>query len=91
MARVQLIIPDEDRERFAHQARSEGLTFSAWLRAAARQRLEERQRAQRFDSPKDLRQFLDECAARQGPGVEPDWEEHKRAIGESRLRGLPSL
>ncbi len=91
MARVQLIIPDEDRDRFAHQARSEGLTFSAWMRTAARQRLEERQLAQRFDSPQDLHQFLDECAARRGPGIEPDWEEHKRAIGESRLHGLPSV
>ena len=36
MARVQLIIPDEDRDRFIRQARREGLTFSAWLRAAAR-------------------------------------------------------
>lgn len=91
MARVQLIIPDEDRDRFVHQAHREGITFSAWLRAAARQRLEQRQLAQRFDSPKDLHQFLDECAARRGPGVEPDWEEHKRAISESRLRGLPSV
>ena len=91
MARVQLIIPDEDRDRFAHQARAEGLTFSAWLRAAARQRFAQRQRAQRFDSPKDLHRFLDECAARRGPGIEPDWEEHKRAISESRIRGLPSV
>ena len=91
MARVQLIIPDEDRDRFAHQARAEGLTFSAWLRAAARQRFAQRQRAQRFDSPKDLHRFLDECAARRGPGAEPDWEEHKRAMSESRLRGLPSV
>ena len=36
MARVQLIIPDEDRDRFVRQARGEGLTLSAWLRAAAR-------------------------------------------------------
>ena len=40
MARVQLIIPDKDRDRFVHQARKEGMTFSAWLRAAARDRLE---------------------------------------------------
>ena len=41
VARVQLVIPDEDRDRFIHQARSEGMTLSAWLRAAAHQRLEE--------------------------------------------------
>ena len=42
MARVQLIIPDEDRDRFVYQARREGLTLSAWLMAAARERLEDR-------------------------------------------------
>lgn len=31
MARVQLVIPDEDRDRFVNQARKEALTFSAWL------------------------------------------------------------
>ena len=28
MARVQLVIPDEDRDRFVHQARKEGMTLS---------------------------------------------------------------
>lgn len=91
MARVQLIIPDEDKARFVRQARREGLTFSAWLRAAARERLEARQRAQRFQSPEDLQRFFEECDARRGPGVEPDWDEHKRAIEASRLHGLPNV
>lgn len=89
MARVQLIIPDEDRDRFVHQARKEGLTFSAWLRVAARERLDAQERAQRFESPDDLRSFFEECDARREPGVEPDWEDQKRAIEESRLQGLP--
>ncbi len=91
MARVQLIIPDEDRDRFVRQARREGVTFSAWLRAAARERLERRQSAERFKSPEDLKRFFDECDARRGPGVEPDWEEHKRTIEESILDGLPNV
>ena len=91
MARVQLIIPDEDRDRFVHQARKEGLTFSAWLRAAARERFEDRQRVERFKSPGDLRRFFEECDARRGPGIEPDWEEHLRAIDESRAAGLPNV
>ena len=89
MARVQLIIPDEDRDRFVHQARKEGLSFSAWLRAAAQERLDAQQRARRFESPDDLRRFFEECDTRRGPGVEPDWEDQKRAIEESRLQGLP--
>ena len=91
LARVQLIIPDDDRDRFVRQARREGLTFSAWLRAAARERLEERQRAQRFQSQEDLQRFFAECDARRGPGVEPDWEEHKRVVEESRMHGLPDV
>ena len=91
MARVQLIIPDEDRERFVHQARREGMTFSAWLRAAARDRLEERQRAKRFQSSEDLKRFFEKCAEREGPGVEPDWEEHKREMEKSILDSLPDV
>ncbi len=91
MARVQLIIPDEDREQFVDQARREGMTFSAWLRAAARDRFESRQRAGRFKSPEDLRRFFDECDARRGTGVEPDWEEHKRAMEKSILDSLPNV
>lgn len=91
MARVQLIIPDEDKARFVRQARREGLSFSAWLRAAAHERLEERQRAQRFQSREDLRRFFAECDAREGPGVEPDWEEHLQTIHESKTSGLPDV
>ncbi len=66
------------------------MTFSAWLRAAARQRLEAGQRVERFESLEDVNRFFEECDAKRGAGVEPDWEEHKRAIEESRLQGLPN-
>ena len=91
MARIQLIIPDEDRNRFVRQARREGMTLSAWLRAAGRERLEARQRAERFESPEDLKRFFKRCDEREGPGVEPDWEEHKRNIEASHLHGLPNV
>ena len=84
MARVQLIIPDEDRDLFANQARKEGLTFSAWLRAAARQRLEEQQRLTTFESPLHLEEFFRVCDDLEGPDQEPDWEEHLRVIDASR-------
>ena len=91
MARVQLIIPDEDRDRFVQQARKEGLTFSAWLRAAASDRLEDQQRAKRFKSSEDLKRFFEKCSEREGPGREPDWEEHKRMIHESIVSRLPDV
>ena len=90
MARVQLVIPDEDRDRFVHQARTEGMTLSAWLRSAARQRLEQQQRFHAFKSQEDLEGFFRACDALEGSGREPDWKEHQAAIDESRRRGSSS-
>ena len=90
MARVQLVIPDADRDRFVHQARREGMTLSAWLRAAARKRLEEQQRYEPFRHPEDLEAFFDRCDALEGPVSEPDWDEHLKVISESRSRGAPN-
>ena len=84
MARVQLIMPDEDRDRFVHQARREGLSFSAWLRAAAHERMERRQRSAPFSSPAEMADFFLACDALHGPPCEPNWEEHLGAIDASR-------
>lgn len=87
MARVQLVIPDADRDRFVLQARREGMTLSAWLRAAAHTRLEERQRVKPFESLEDIEEFFKMCDALEGPETEPDWEDHLRVINESRAAG----
>ena len=58
MARVQLIIPDEDRDRFVYQARLEGMTLSGWLRAAAEERLKQRERLKPFTSSGEVREFF---------------------------------
>ena len=89
MARVQLLIPDADKDRFVHQARREGMSLSAWLRAAARERLTERQKVKRFKTAEDVRAFFERVHAEAGPGREPDWEEHLAVINESKMRGLP--
>ena len=88
MARVQLVIPDEDHDRFVLQARKEGLTLSAWLRAAARERLDDRQRLQLFLSPADVEAFFMACDTLEGPETEPDWDEHLSAIAESQRQKL---
>ena len=88
MARVQIIIPDEDRDRFFSQAKREGMTLSAWLRAAARECLESRQEAKPFESPEELEAFFRESNANAEPGREPDWEEHLAVMRESQLRGI---
>lgn len=87
MARVQLLIPDEDHVRFAHQARTEGMSLSAWLRAAATERLDRRSLTDRFESRSDVESFFSACDAREGSGREPDWEHHLAVITESRRRG----
>ena len=66
MARVQLVMPDDDRDRFVRQARREGMSLSAWLRAAARERLEARQSAKLFKSAEDVREFFRSCVALAG-------------------------
>ena len=88
MARVQLVMPDDDRELFVDQARREGMSLSAWLRAAARERLEKRHSVKQFESPEDVMEFFRSCAALDGPETEPDWEEHLRVMNESRGQGV---
>ena len=87
MARVQLIMPDKDRDRFVHQARSEGMTLSAWLRAAAHQRLGLQQESRPFQTAGDLREFFSQCDELEGPRTEPDWDQHLQVIEQSRGRG----
>ena len=86
VVRIQLVIPDEDRDRFVRQARSEGMTLSEWLKVAAHRRLEEQQRSHPFESPADLEDFFRACDELEGPEWEPDWQEHLAVIDESRKR-----
>lgn len=87
MARVHLIIPDADRDRFVHQARLEGMTLSGWLRAAAEERLKQRERLEPFTSPEEVRDFFRAYDERESGGREPDWEEHLRTLHESKMSG----
>ncbi|MDE0308731.1 MAG: hypothetical protein OXI60_02715 [Acidiferrobacterales bacterium] len=88
MARVQLIIRDEDRSRYIHQARKEGLTLSAWLRAAADERLDRNSGVTPFESPADIEEFFTKCDNLDSNGTEPDWEQHLLVIHETRNRGM---
>ena len=90
MARVQVVMSDADHTWFRAQARKEGMSLSAWMRAAAQERLESRRKVKRFQSEEDYRDFFRECAELAGEGREPDWEEHLKNINESKMRGLPS-
>lgn len=96
MARVQLVIPDEDYARYVEQARREGVTFSAWFREAAREHFERKRQTrrfttgERFKTQEDLEAFWRKCDeenARAGLEREPDWEEHLKVLNEEMSRG----
>ena len=89
MARVQMVMPDADKDRYVHQAQREGMSLSAWLRAAARDRLVNRERTARITTVEEAREFWRWCDERAGPGRELDWEEYLEILNESKLRGLP--
>lgn len=93
MATIQIVITEEDRQRFAEQAEREGKTLDAWLISVARQHSPQATAPadDRFRSVEELRAFFREVAANAGPGPEPDWEEHLRNIEESRRQGLPEV
>ncbi|MDE2861652.1 MAG: hypothetical protein OYI31_01425 [Chloroflexota bacterium] len=61
MARVELVISDEDQERFVHQARREGMSLDAWLLDAARERIEAGRSVMRLESPEDLWALFHGC------------------------------
>ena len=96
MATIQLVITEEDRQRFAEQAQREGQTLGTWLISVARQHVvnwepKPRQTSSRFESVEELMAFLHECSANSGLEREPDWEEHLKNINESRRQGLPDV
>jgi hypothetical protein len=87
MARIQLVMPDEDRDRFVHEARREGISLSEWLRIAARERVERTRSLARFTNRKEVAEFFAECDRTRDEGTEPDWDDHLAVINDSRRRG----
>jgi len=89
MARVQVIVEIEERELFRSQAKRDGLSLSAWLRAAAHERLERsRKGGDSMHSREGLEAFFEDCNQRESEqGSEPDWEGHLSVIRESRGKG----
>ena len=88
MARVQVILEDEERELFRRQAAVEGLSLSAWLRAAAQESFSRKRRRGGIESVDDLREFFRMCDERAGEeGREPEWEDHLQVIERSKGAG----
>lgn len=88
MARIQLVLPDEDRDRFVHQAQREGISLSEWLRLAAKERMQRSVDRQSFRDGDEVSAFFKRCDSSQSSGTEPDWEEHLDTMNTSRRQGM---
>lgn len=84
--RVQVILDDEDVERFRRLAARRGVSLSAWLREAGRQRQAAEAAGAAIGTLDELDAFFAACDQRES-GREPDWEEHLRVITRSRGQG----
>ena len=91
MSRIHLIVNEVQKVRYQSQAAHEGKSLGAWIREAADEKLNRRSRG-RFTSSEELHKFLEGCweraASDGGPDREPDWEETKKLILDSKIRGL---
>jgi hypothetical protein len=83
--RVQIVLDEIEREAFRRAADRDGLSLSDWLRRAAREQIQQRQ-PPALSSAEDLREFFKACDARE-QGAEPDWQQHRAVIEESKAKG----
>lgn len=86
MARIHILISDEEKERLRVRAEQEGKTMSEWLRDAAREKLAETE-APGIDTLDELRAFFRECDRRESE-PEPHWAQHRKVIERSRTSGV---
>jgi len=88
--RVQVLLTEGERERFRRCADDVGTSLSNWFREAALEKAEQQERHDRLDTVEKLEAFFAECDRRnRGRGREPDWEDVKKMIAESKIHGLP--
>ena len=89
-ARIHIVLPAEEKERYRAMAEREGTTLSRWIREAVREKATKYDVERKLDTVEDLESFFQDCdRLHQGTeATEPDWEEHERLIHESRPGGL---
>jgi hypothetical protein len=83
--RIHLVLEEEEKARLEGAARREGMTLSAWLREAAREKLADAG-PKSLNSLGELNAFFAECDRRE-KGREPDWEAHRKVIEASKGAG----
>lgn len=88
--RVQVLLTEQERERFRLHALASGTSLSNWMRRAGLSQAERAEKRDRLDTVEELEAFFVACdRLEDGGGAEPDWEQTRGVIGESRRRGLP--
>ncbi len=80
MTRVEVLLDEDEKQKFQCHANREGLSLSAWLREAGKALLENKASRPQVANPADLRAFFTACDA-QEEGREPDWGEHLASLG----------
>ncbi len=86
MPRIHFVVEETAKIAYRTQASREGKSLGEWMRQAAEDRLAAA-RPRKF-TVEELVRFNAECDARRSDRPEPDWEESKGVIAESRLAGL---
>ncbi len=87
MDRIHILVDEAEKARYRRQAERERKSLGAWLREAAREKLEVAESQMRIETSDELSRFFDACDARE-QRPEPDWAEHRRVIDQSRAAGL---
>ncbi len=87
MDRIHILVDEAEKARYRRQAERERKSLGAWLREAAREKLEVAESQMRIETSDELSRFFDACDAREHR-PEPDWAEHRRVIDQSRAAGL---
>ena len=84
--RIHIVLDEEEKERFRRQAEREGRSLAAWIREAAREKLEAGAARSRLETREELAEFFASCDRRETE-PEPDWEEHREVIERSTRSG----
>jgi hypothetical protein len=87
--RIQVLLNQEELERFRGHAGAAGIALSRWLREAALKQADELDHRERLDSREALQAFFARCdALDDGAGDEPDWDDVKRRLADGKTSGL---
>ena len=86
MARIHFVVSETAKTSYRDQARRDGKSLGQWLREAAAEKLAAARPA-KF-TLEELHEFNAACDARRSDAPEPDWDQAKRIIADSRVAGM---